>query len=132
MKGQQDRQHAANSLPDDSSPDQPPQLVPAVDIFETEEMVIVHTEMPGINKEDVSINLKEDVLTISGSMVRKTNEGETFLLKEFETANYIKRFTIAETIDNDSIMASMSNGILTVKLPKISPRSPRKIEIDTR
>jgi HSP20 family protein len=131
MKRQQDNQHADNSLLDDSS-HPPPQLVPAVDIFETEEMVIVHTEMPGIDKEDVSINLKEDVLTISGSMVLKTNKGETFILKEFETVNYIRRFTIAETIDNDGIEASMSNGILTVKLPKIPPQSPRKIEIDVR
>ena len=51
------------------------------------------------------------------------------LLQEYETGNYQRRFTVAETIDQEKIKAAMNNGMLKVVLPKTEPAKPRKIEV---
>lgn len=116
----------------DAEPTKPQkQFIPAVDIFETDSGVTVRAEMPGADKNDLEIGLEDNVLTIKGIVNEAGNEKETILLKEFEAGQYLRRFTVAETIDQEKIEASMANGILTVHLPKIEPAKPRKIEIKT-
>jgi len=107
------------------------QFVPAVDIFETDSGVTVRAEMPGADKNDIEIGLEDNVLTIKAIVNETGNEKETILLKEFEAGQYLRRFSVAETIDQEKIEASMTNGILTVHLPKSEPAKPRKIEIKT-
>ncbi len=105
------------------------QFIPAVDIFETDDLVNIVAEMPGVDKKDVSIGLEEGILTISGSMHGEIVENENPLLKEYETGNYLRRFSMSEDIDQEKIEASMSSGILTVRLPKATRAKPRKIEV---
>lgn len=105
------------------------QFVPAVDIFETDEAVTVMAEMPGVDKSGVDINLEDDVLTIKGLREEDGAEGETILLKEYESGSYMRRFTLSETIDQSKIEATMQNGMLLLKLPKAAPAKPRKIEV---
>ncbi len=104
-------------------------FVPAVDIYETEEEVTVVAEMPGVTSDGVEISLEDDVLTIEGSRKPEDMEGKRVLLQEYENGNYLRRFTVAETIDQDKIKASMADGLLTVVLPKAAPAKPRKIEV---
>ena len=104
-------------------------FVPAVDIFETDGAVTVIAEMPGVPKDGVDIYLEEGTLTITGSRVCEVCDTETVLLKEYETGNYFRQFAVSETIDQDEIEATMTNGILTLVLPKIAPAKPRKIEV---
>ena len=103
--------------------------VPAVDIYETKEAVTVLAEMPGVSKEGVEVDLEDDTLIIRGKMGPQDFGGETILLQEFETGNYLRKFTVAETIDQDKIDARMADGLLTFVLPKVAPASPRKIEV---
>jgi HSP20 family protein len=103
--------------------------VPAVDIFETEEAVTVLAEMPGVSKEGVEIDLEDDTLTLRGKMEPQDFGEETILLQEFETGHYLRKFTVAETIDQAKIDARMSDGLLTLVLPKLAPAAPRKIEV---
>lgn len=105
------------------------QFVPAVDIFETKEAVTVRAEMPGVDKSGVDINLEEDVLTIKGTKEAAAGNNETFLLKEYESGSYLRRFTVAEIIDQSKIEAVMQDGILTLVLPKVAKAQPRKIEV---
>jgi len=104
-------------------------FVPAVDIYETDQNVTVVAEMPGVNSENVDISLEDDILTIRGSKLPEQPAGTRVLLKEYESGSYLRRFTLAETIDQDKIKASMSDGMLTVVLPKAEPAKPKKIEI---
>ena len=103
-------------------------FIPAVDIFESETDVTVIAEMPGVTVESVEITLEDDVLTMKG---KKEGEAETgrVLLQEYETGNYQRRFTVAETIDQEKIKASMTDGMLRITLPKAEPAKPRKIEV---
>ncbi|HHD64714.1 MAG TPA: Hsp20/alpha crystallin family protein [Desulfobulbaceae bacterium] len=103
-------------------------FIPAVDIFEDEEKVTVMAEMPGVKNTGVDVSLEDDVLTIRGNREEVTLEGRP-LLQEYESGSYLRRFTVAETIDQDNIRAAMTNGLLKVELPKAAPAQPRKIEV---
>ena len=104
-------------------------FVPAVDIYETDEAVHLLAEMPGVAKEGVEINLENDTLTIKGHKRGNGAPDERLLLREFETGHYQRRFTIAETIDQGKIVASMADGLLNLVLPKVEPAKPRRIEV---
>jgi HSP20 family protein len=105
------------------------QFLPAVDIFETDDAVTVLAEMPGVEKGGVDINLEDDVLTLKGKREGDAGKDEVVLLKEYESGSYLRRFTVSESIDRDKIEATMQDGILTLKLPKVAPAKPRKIEV---
>jgi len=107
------------------------QFVPAVDIYETGEAVTLLADMPGVSKEGVDIKLEEGVLTLKGSAAELKAKGGRELLREYEVGNFVRRFTISETIDQEGINASIANGVLKVVLPKIKPPQPRKIEVRT-
>ncbi len=104
-------------------------FVPAVDIFETQNAVTVLAEMPGVNKDGVEINLEDDTLTIKGFKALQNGEGETMLLQEFVSGNFLRRFSVAESIDQEKIEAKMADGVLTLILPKVAPAQPKKIEV---
>ncbi len=103
--------------------------VPAVDIFETAEAVHVLAEMPGVAKDGVQVQLEEGTLTIRGDIAQRPPEGETVLLREFEPGGYLRKFSVAETIDQERIEAKMADGVLTLVLPKVEPAKPRRIEV---
>lgn len=104
-------------------------FVPAVDIYETEKQVIVIAEMSGVASDGVVVTLDADVLTIKGDTDDAEQPNTRVILHEFESGHYLRRFTVAETIDQENITASMNDGLLTVTLPKAEPAKPQKIEI---
>lgn len=103
-------------------------FIPAVDIFESETDVTVIAEMPGVTAEGIEITLEDDVLIMKGKKELEAGTGR-ILLQEYETGNYQRRFTVAETIDQDKIKATMTDGMLRITLPKAEPAKPRKIEV---
>ena len=104
-------------------------FIPAVDIFENEEVVTVIAEMPGVPLEAIDVNLEEDLLTITGNRQPDDLPNARILLQEFETGHYQRRFTLADTIDRENVKASLNEGMLTITLPKTAPAKPKKIEI---
>lgn len=122
----QQKQEVAQS----GEPTKPEKLyVPAVDIFETAGAVHVLAEMPGVGKDGVEVDLEDGTLTIRGSMSFRPQVGEKVLLQEFEAGHYLRKFTVAETIDQEQIQARMADGVLTLVLPRVAPARPRKIEV---
>ena len=105
---------------------------PRVDIFEDEEALTIITDMAGVQSEDINIDLREDVLTLSGVPSVAVPEKEEYILQEFETGRYFRQFTLSEVIDQANIKASLTNGVLRVTLPKVGPAKPRKIQITER
>lgn len=103
-------------------------FIPAVDIFESEDDVTVIAEMPGVTADEIEVTLEDDVLTLRGRNKTEESSGK-ILLQEYEPGNYQRRFTVAETIDQEKIKASMNNGMLRITLPKAEPAKPRKIEV---
>lgn len=103
-------------------------FAPHVDIFETEQEVVVMADVPGATAEGVDLALEENILTIQAQRVPVKHQGRV-VLEEYETGHYLRRFTLAETIDQERIEASLVNGVLKVRLPKLGPSQPKKIEV---
>ena len=107
-----------------------PVYTPAVDIYETREGLVLIADVPGVNKENVEIDLKEDRLTIHG-VVTVEMPGEKDLIREYGVGDFRREFTVPRAIDREKIVANMKNGVLTVVLPKMDALKPRKIEVKT-
>jgi HSP20 family protein len=103
--------------------------VPAVDIWETEQTLVLQADVPGVRNEDVEIGLEDDVLTINGRVSLEQYDGLRPVYSEFNVGNFFRRFTLGETIDQGKIEADMKDGVLTVTLPKKEKALPRKIEV---
>lgn len=105
-----------------------PVFVPAVDIYESEEALTLVADMPGVSKENLTIDLKENTLTIKGGVQPPEDLGKV-LYREYEEGDYYRQFTLSELIDQGGITAALKDGVLTLSLPKIKPAQPRRIEI---
>ncbi|MEW6388230.1 MAG: Hsp20/alpha crystallin family protein [Thermodesulfobacteriota bacterium] len=104
-------------------------FVPAVDIFETPEALVLVADMPGVGADKVNLDLKDNNLTISGEISPPLGEGETLVSREYYTGDYYREFHLGEMIDRNKIEASMNDGVLRLTLPKAEKAKPRKIEV---
>lgn len=101
------------------------------DVKETDNEYIVEAEMPGVRKEDIIIDLNNDVLTLGVDVKQERNEDEDgYIYRERRSGSFRRSFTVPN-IDNEKVKASYKDGLLTVVLPKAEPdRRARKIEIE--
>lgn len=106
-----------------------PVFTPSVDIFETETALTVLADLPGVTQANLDIDLHEDVLSIVGHIEEDREPGENVLLKEYETGQYIRKFTLSEVIDQEKIRAELMDGVLRLTLPKVEKAKPRKIQV---
>ena len=106
-----------------------PVFTPSVDIFETETALTVLADLPGVTQANLDIDLHEDVLSIVGHIEEDRVPGENVLLKEYETGQYIRKFTLSEVIDQEKIRAELMDGVLRLTLPKVEKAKPRKIQV---
>jgi HSP20 family molecular chaperone IbpA len=102
---------------------------PTVDIFEDEQALTLVADMPGVPKENLTIDLRDDVLTVTGVPSVSTPKDDTIILQEFEIGKYFRQFTLSEVIDQGKIEAKLTNGVLRLTLPKVGPAQPRKIQV---
>jgi HSP20 family protein len=102
---------------------------PAADIYETEDMVVVVADLPGVAANDLDVSLERRVLTIRGHVPPERHEGYALLHAEYGEGDYERVFTLSEEIDEKGIEASHSNGVLTLKMPKAEAARSRKIEV---
>jgi len=105
-------------------------FVPEVDILESEEGITLHADLPGAKMEDVDIDIREGVLTLTAT-VEPVGENRSLLFHEYDIGGFQRRFNLGEKIDQEKIAASMSSGVLTLFLPKTAEHKPRKIEISS-
>jgi HSP20 family protein len=103
--------------------------VPTADIFETEAALTVSLEMPGVDKGAVDVNVEDGVLTVEGRLDFSKYEGMQPLYTEYNVGNYRRSFSLSNKIDQSRISAEMSDGVLTLVLPKSEEAKPRRIAI---
>lgn len=107
-------------------------FTPAVDIKEEEDKLVVTTDLPGINKEDIEINLKEDMLEISAKgRKEKETEEEGYIRKEREYTRFYRAVRLPTSVKEEESTAKIENGVLTMTLPKMKLEDPvKKIRIE--
>ncbi|RXA21229.1 Hsp20/alpha crystallin family protein [Methanosarcina sp. MSH10X1] len=100
---------------------------PAVDIQEEEDKLVVTTDLPGIDKEDVQINLREDMLEISAKTGKeKETEEEGYLRRERAYTQFYRAIRLPASVKEEGSTAKMENGVLTITLPKLQLEEPAK------
>jgi HSP20 family protein len=93
--------------------------IPAVNIMETEDSFKVEVAAPGMSKEDFSIELDNDVLTISSEEKKESRDDEgNYTRKEFSYTNFKRAFSLPDSVDSSQISAAYNNGVLEISLPK--------------
>ena len=106
-------------------------FTPAVDIFETDREITVLADMPGVKAKDLTIDVRDDVLSLASDVDHPEGPNEVGVLREYETGKYIRQFTLSEVIDQSKIEADLTDGVLRLTLPKVEPAMPRKITVKT-
>ena len=104
-------------------------FLPAVDIFETPEALVLVADMPGVPSDKIIVDLRNNHLTITGEINPPLGEKETLLVQEFYTGDFQRDFQLGTLIDQDHIAATMKDGVLRLTLPKAAQAKPRKIEV---
>lgn len=104
-------------------------FTPDVDIFENQQQITLMADMPGVAADDISIDLNDNVLNISGEVKPFENENESDVLVEFEIGRYARQFTLSEVIDQGKIEAKHEDGVLRLILPKAEKAIPRQIAV---
>ncbi len=117
--------------------------IPAVNVEETRDEVILSAELPGMNRDQVELEIENNVLTISGTKEatrrdtgRDANrddgtEDRRYHMWERRWGSFQRSFTLPRTVRADEISASFSDGVLEVRMPKVAEAKGRKIEIGT-
>ena len=105
-------------------------FLPVSDIFETDHALNVVLEMPGVAKENVDIDIDNDVLKISGRIDIAKYEGLQPVYTEYNIGNYSRSFQLSNKIDQDGIKAELKDGVMTLVLPKSEKAKPRRISVN--
>ena len=103
---------------------------PRVDIVELENEFQIRADIPGVDKDNVSVTVENGVLTLKGERKRETEEkGKKFHRVERFTGTFTRQFTLPENIDTAGIRAVFKDGILSLHLPKTEKAKPKAIDI---
>jgi HSP20 family protein len=102
-------------------------LMPPVDIFETKEGLAVVADLPGVEKQEVQIDVDKGVLSIKATP-KSLLPGDA-VQREYALMNYFRQFQLSDAVDQEKIHAEMKYGVLTVHLPRVAEKQPRKIEV---
>ncbi len=101
---------------------------PAVNIRETDDALIVYAGLPGVERDDVDLEVQENALILTGKC--KTVDGEGgWVREELPSGQFYRAFNLSAEVDPDKVKASFNNGILEICLPKAEQSKPHKVEI---
>ena len=105
---------------------------PAVNVWEKENSLVVTTELPGMDTENINISVTGATLTISGvSKADPIKEGETYLRQERELGNFQRNIQLPFQVDSKAVEAKYEKGILKITLPRQKEDLPKKIKINS-
>ncbi|EPR41246.1 heat shock protein Hsp20 [Desulfovibrio sp. X2] len=106
-----------------------PVVRPATDILEKEDGFHIFMDLPGVSKEALVLDLRENELVVSGSVDYPPDEKKKHLAVEFGGGEYSRTFTLADIVDRERITANLVNGVLEIFMPKREKEKPKRIEI---
>src|SRR5262245_4201167 len=103
----------------------------AVDVREDSDHIYVEADLPGFNKNEVDITLEKSTLTISAEHKAESKSEKTgeYLLNERRYTRFLRSFTLPPTVDENSVQANLTDGVLKVTLNKREETKPRKIKV---
>jgi HSP20 family protein len=104
--------------------------VPAMDLVETDEDLVLRADLPGLSRDDVQIEIKDSALTVSGERHAEHEEKtEGYYRVERSFGSFSRSLTLPDGVDADAVQADFSDGVLEVRIPKPAERKPHRVEI---
>lgn len=104
---------------------------PLVDIYDTETGITIEMDLPGVKKEDVSVEVKENILTIRGDRTaEQVVQEKKYYRRERTCGSFHRSFAMRDVVSPESIKASFKNGVLKIELPKPKQEKPKQISVN--
>ncbi len=104
-----------------------PAVTPLVDIYENEDEILLHVDMPGVDKKELAVNIDNGQLALSG--LRKVETTGSAQWEEFGEVEFQRTFSVPQSIDMEKVNAELKDGVLSLHLLKSEAAKPRQIEI---
>jgi HSP20 family protein len=104
-------------------------IIPNIEISETDKAIEVSAEMPGLERKDLEISIEDDTLTIRGEKTEESQKDKNVQLSERSYGVFLRVLQLPSGIDPSSVQATMSNGILKIVIPKPAKPEPKKIKV---
>ena len=106
-------------------------FVPAVDVYEDSQALVLHLEVPGIKQANLDIRLENQTLTIKGERKLESDaKQENFQRIERRFGSFVRTFTLPQTVNTDAVTATYDAGVLTISLAKKAEAKPRQVKIE--
>ncbi len=102
---------------------------PKVNVYEYDDKIGIVAEIPGLDKKNVTVDVEEQVLTISGDKHGFDDSGGKCITRELKQSSFKRSFNLGEHLDGDSVSAKFKDGMLSISVPKIEPEQPKKHSI---
>lgn len=106
---------------------------PAVDIYEKTDSVVVKAELPGVEKDQISVEVKNGILTLRGERkFERDVKEESYHRIERAYGSFLRSFSLPVSVDQDQVSARFKDGVLEVELPKKEKAKPKQIKVDVK
>ena len=103
---------------------------PMVDIYEDEDNIVIKAELPGVDKKDIHVDIKDRVLTLSGERSYDNEVKEdNYYRRERAYGKFQRAFSLPDTLDPDKIKADFKDGVLKIDIPKPEEKKPKQITV---
>ena len=99
---------------------------PKVNVYEYDDKIGIVAEIPGLDKNQVSVEVEEDMLTISGDKHGFEDEGAKCINRELKHSSFKRSFNLGDHLDGDDVSATFKDGMLSISIPKKEPAVPKK------
>lgn len=109
----------------------PDMRVPTIDMIDKDDHILVRAEIPGVDKKDLNVSISENVLTIKGETKQEEkSESGDFFRREISQSSFSRSLTLPVNVDADSVKASLTDGILDVKIGKMEGAKRRNVKVE--
>ncbi|HET6328536.1 MAG TPA: Hsp20/alpha crystallin family protein [Planctomycetaceae bacterium] len=105
-------------------------FTPPIDIFETDEGLVLHADLPGVSIKTLELQVQDNKLTLFGRVSPVVPPHARPLHQEYAVGDFLRSFILSDEVDHERITATMTNGVLKVVLPKAAQTKLRRIEVN--
>ena len=99
---------------------------PKVNVYEHDDKISIVAEIPGLDKKNVSVDVEDQILTISGDKHGFDDSGAKCITRELKQSSFKRSFNLGEHLDGEDVTASFKDGLLSIAIPKKEPEQPKK------
>ena len=99
---------------------------PKVNVYEYDDKIGIVAEIPGLDKKNVSVEVEDQVLTISGDKHGFDSDGGKCITRELKQSAFTRSFNLGDYLDGENVSATFKDGMLSISVPKIEPEKPKK------